>query len=90
MIAGIILDLCFAFTAQTLPDVSRLTYHVDLESQRYLVLGFWDSGILGFWDSGILGFWDELVFSFETNKALTEKTGLNARPNPVFKFLTVD
>jgi len=64
MIAGIILDLCFAFTAQTLPDVSRLTYHVDLESQRYLVLGFWDSGILGFWD--------ELVFSFETNKALTE------------------
>jgi len=55
MIAGIILDLCFAFTAQTLPDVSRLTYHVDLESQRYLVLGFWDSGILGFWDSGILG-----------------------------------
>ena len=90
MIAGIILDLCFAFTAHTLPDVSRLTYHVDLESQRYLVLGFWDSGILGFWDSGILGFWDELVFSFETNKALTEKTGLNARPNPVFKFLTVD
>jgi len=82
MIAGIILDLCFAFTAHTLPDVSRLTYHVDLESQRYLVLGFWDSGILGFWD--------ELVFSFETNKALTEKTGLNARPNPVFKFLTVD
>ena len=58
MIAGIILDLCFAFTAQTLPDVSRLTYHVDLESQRC-----WDSGILGFWDSGILGFWDELVFS---------------------------
>ncbi|MDC1101368.1 hypothetical protein OAS69_01190 [Pseudomonadales bacterium] len=55
MIAGIILDLCFAFTAHTLPDVSRLTYHVDLESQRYLVLGFWDSGILGFWDSGILG-----------------------------------
>ncbi len=50
MIAGIILDLCFAFAAQTLPDVSRLTYHVDLESQRYL-----DSGILGFWDSGILG-----------------------------------
>ena len=90
MIAGIILDLCFAFTAHTLPDVSRLTYHVDLESQRYLVLGFWDSGILGFWDSGILGFWDELVFSFETNKALTEKTGLNARPNPVFKFLTID
>ena len=90
MIAGIILDLCFAFTAHTLPDVSRLTYHVDLESQRYLILGFWDSGILGFWDSGILGFWDELVFSFETNKALTEKTGLNARPNPVFKFLTVD
>ena len=82
MIAGIILDLCFAFTAHTLPDVSRLTYHVDLESQRYLVLGFWDSGILGFWD--------ELVFSFETNKALTEKTGLNARPNPVVKFLTVD
>jgi hypothetical protein len=82
MIAGIILDLCFAFTAHTLPDVSRLTYHVDLESQRYLVLGFWDSGILGFWD--------ELVFSFETNKALTEKTGLNARPNPVFKFLTID
>ena len=82
MIAGIILDLCFAFTAQTLPDVSRPTYHVDLESQRYLVLGFWDSGILGFWD--------ELVFSFETNKALTEKTGLNARPNPVFKFLTID
>ena len=82
MIAGIILDLCFAFAAQTLPDVSRLTYQVDLESQRYLILGFWDSGILGFWD--------ELVFSFETNKALTEKTGLNARPNPVFKFLTVD
>jgi len=82
MIAGIILDLCFAFAAQTLPDVSRLPYQVDLESQRYLVLGFWDSGILGFWD--------ELVFSFETNKALTEKTGLNARPNPVFKFLTVD
>ena len=90
MIAGIILDLCFAFAAQTLPDVSRLTYHVDLESQRYLVLRFWDSEILEFWDSGILGFWDELVFSFETNKALTEKTGLNARPNPVFKFLTVD
>ncbi|MCH9786994.1 MAG: hypothetical protein K0U55_11275 [Gammaproteobacteria bacterium] len=82
MIAGIILDLCFAFAAQTLPDVSRLPYQVDLESQRYLILGFWDSGILGFWD--------ELVFSFETNKALTEKTGLNARPNPVFKFLTVD
>ena len=80
MIAGIILDLCFAFAAQTLPDVSRLPYQVDLESQRYS----------GFWDSGILGFWDELVFSFETNKALTEKTGLNARPNPVFKFLTVD
>jgi len=64
MIAGIILDLCFAFTAHTLPDVSRLTYHVDLESQRYLVLGFWDSGILGFWDSGILGwaciqFWNQ-------------------------------
>ena len=52
MIAGIILDLCFAFAAQTLPDVSRLPYQVDLESQRYL---FWDSGILGFWDSGILG-----------------------------------
>ena len=55
MIAGIILDLCFAFTAHNLPDVSRLPYQVDLESQRYLVLGFWDSGILGFWDSGILG-----------------------------------
>ena len=82
MIAGTILDLCFAFAAQTLPDVSRLPYQVDLESQRYLILGFWDSGILGFWD--------ELVFSFETNKALTEKTGLNARPNPVFKFLTID
>ena len=87
MIAGIILDLCFAFTAQTLPDVSRLTYHVDLESQRYLVLGFWDSGILGFWDSGILGFWDsgilgfwdELVFSFETNKALTEKNRIKRK-----------
>ena len=76
MIAGIILDLCFAFTAQTLPDVSRLTYHVDLESQRYLVL---DSGILGFWDSGILGFWDELVFSFETNKALTEKNRIKRK-----------
>ncbi|MBT6792829.1 MAG: hypothetical protein HOA39_10385 [Gammaproteobacteria bacterium] len=71
MIAGIILDLCFAFTAQTLPDVSRLTYHVDLESQRYLVLGFWDSGILGFWD--------ELVFSFETNKALTEKNRIKRK-----------
>ena len=79
MIAGIILDLCFAFTAQTLPDVSRLTYHVELESQRYLVLGFWDSGILGFWDSGILGFWDELVFSFETNKALTEKNRIKRK-----------
>ena len=71
MIAGIILDLCFAFTAQTLPDFSRLTYHVDLESQRYLVLGFWDSGILGFWD--------ELVFSFETNKALTEKNRIKRK-----------
>jgi hypothetical protein len=71
MIAGIILDLCFAFTAQTLPDVSRLTYHVDLESQRYLVLRFWDSGILGFWD--------ELVFSFETNKALTEKNRIKRK-----------
>jgi hypothetical protein len=71
MIAGIILDLCFAFTAHTLPDVSRLTYHVDLESQRYLVLGFWDSGILGFWD--------ELVFSFETNKALTEKNRIKRK-----------
>ena len=79
MIAGIILDLCFAFTAQTLLDVSRLTYHVDLESQRYLVLGFWDSGILGFWDSRILGFWDELVFSFETNKALTEKNRIKRK-----------
>ena len=63
MIAGIILDLCFAFTAQTLPDVSRLTYHVDLESQRYLILGFWD----------------ELVFSFETNKALTEKNRIKRK-----------
>ena len=71
MIAGIILDLCFAFAAQTLPDVSRLPYHVDLESQRYLVLGFWDSGILGFWD--------ELVFSFETNKALTEKNRIKRK-----------
>ena len=71
MIAGIILDLCFAFTAQTLLDVSRLTYHVDLESQRYLVLGFWDSGILGFWD--------ELVFSFETIKALTEKNRIKRK-----------
>ena len=71
MIAGIILDLCFAFTAQTLPDVSRLTYHVDLESQRYLVMGFWDSGILGFWD--------ELVLSFETNKALTEKNRIKRK-----------
>ncbi len=71
MIAGIILDLCFAFTAHTLPDVSRLTYHVDLESQRYLVLGFWDSGILGFWD--------ELVSSFETNKALTEKNRIKRK-----------
>ena len=87
MIAGIILDLCFALTTQTLPDVSRLTYHVDLESQRYLVLGFWDSGILGFWNSGILEFWnsgilefwDELVFSFETNKALTEKNRIKRK-----------
>ncbi len=79
MIAGIILDLCFAFAAQTLPDVSRLPYQVDLESQRYLILGFWDSGILGFWDSGILGFWDELVFSFETNKALTEKNRIKRK-----------
>ena len=71
MIAGIILDLCFAFTAHTLPDVSRLPYQVDLESQRYLVLGFWDSGILGFWD--------ELVFSFETNKALTEKNRIKRK-----------
>ena len=71
MIAGIILDLCFAFTAQTLPDVSRLPYQVDLESQRYLILGFWDSGILGFWD--------ELVFSFETNKALTEKNRIKRK-----------
>jgi len=71
MIAGIIPNLCFAFTAQTLPDVSRLTYHVDLESQRYLVLRFWDSGILGFWD--------ELVFSFETNKALTEKNRIKRK-----------
>ncbi|MCH9820479.1 MAG: hypothetical protein K0U58_06470 [Gammaproteobacteria bacterium] len=71
MIAGIILDLCFAFAAQTLPDVSRLPYQVDLESQRYLILGFWDSGILGFWD--------ELVFSFETNKALTEKNRIKRK-----------
>ena len=63
MIASIILDLCFAFTAHTLPDVSRLTYHVDLESQRYLVLGFWD----------------ELVSSFETNKALTEKNRIKRK-----------
>jgi len=71
MIAGIILDLCFAFAAQTLPDVSRLPYQVDLESQRYLVLGFWDSGILGFWD--------ELVSSFETNNALTEKNRIKRK-----------
>jgi len=53
-------------------------------------VGFGDSGIQGFRDSGIQGFREELVISLENNKDLTEKTGLNTRPNPVFKFLTID
>jgi len=54
------------------------------------IQGFRDSGIQGFRDSGIQGFRDEFLISLENNKALTEKTGLNSGPNPVFKFLTID
>jgi hypothetical protein len=36
------------------------------------------------------GLGDELNPNLKIKRALTEKTGLNMRSNPVFKFLTID